>query len=114
MTRRSTLMSRVPPTRRNTRSCRTRRNFAWLLNDISLTSSRKSVPRSASSISPFLADFASVNAPFSWPNSSLSKSELFGHEKGAFTDAKSAKKGLMELADRRSEEQTYELQPHHQ
>jgi DNA-binding NtrC family response regulator len=45
-----------------------------------------------------------ANQPFMDINCSavpenLFESELFGHERGAFTDAKSAKKGLLELAD---------------
>jgi DNA-binding NtrC family response regulator len=49
--------------------------------------------QSARADKPFIAiNCAAVPA-------TLLESELFGHEKGAFTDAKNAKKGLFELAD---------------
>ena len=47
-------------------------SFACVATGISPTSSRNSVPPSASSNSPRFCALASVNAPRSWPNSSLS------------------------------------------
>ena len=51
--------------------------------------------------------FESPRAPFPFMNitctalsETLLESELFGHEKGAFTDARLAKKGLLEVADK--------------
>lgn len=43
-------------------------------------------------------DFVDVNCAL-LPDDTMLQSELFGHEKGAFTDAKMAKKGKLELAD---------------
>jgi DNA-binding NtrC family response regulator len=48
--------------------------------------------------SPF-ADRPFVNITCSAIAETLLESELFGHERGAFTDAKSQKKGLLEVAD---------------
>jgi len=56
-----------PPTRSNSRVSRTRRSFAWTPGASSPTSSRKSVPPSASSSFPGFETTAPVNAPRSWP-----------------------------------------------
>src|SRR5437667_2454189 len=74
MTRTSTLIGWVPPTRKKVRSSSTRSSFTCVAGVISPTSSRKIVPPSASSKRPSRRSAAPVNAPFSWPNSSLSSS----------------------------------------
>ena len=63
--RMSTVRLRVPPTRKNECVSSTRRSFTWLSGSISPISSRKSVPPSASSMSPSLEFTAPVNAPLS-------------------------------------------------
>src|ERR1700730_14710302 len=68
-------MARRPPSRQNSRSCSTRRNFAWATGVISLTSSRNSTPPAANSICPGFARCATVNAPRSNPNNSDSSSD---------------------------------------
>ena len=70
----SASISSVPPSRRNLRSCSTRSSFTWTTGLISPISSRKIVPFSATSISPFLFESAPVNAPRIWPKSSESSS----------------------------------------
>ena len=70
--RTSTSSSSFPPTRRNVRVSRTRRNFTCSSGGISVTSSRKSVPPWAISKVPARRRSAPVNEPFSCPKSSLS------------------------------------------
>ena len=60
------------PTRSNSPACSTRRSFACWVSERFAISSRKSVPWSASSKRPARSVFASVKAPFVWPNISLS------------------------------------------
>jgi hypothetical protein len=72
ITRTSTLRVSLPPTRSNVRSWRKRRSLTCVARGISLTSSRKMVPPFACSKRPSRREMAPVNAPFSWPKSSLS------------------------------------------
>ena len=74
MIRVSTVMSLTPPSLRNERSSSTCSSLAWSGSFSSPISSRYSVPPDASSNIPFLVARASVNAPFSCPNSSDSSS----------------------------------------
>ena len=74
MTRTSTLIGWVPPTRKKVRLSSTRSSFTWVESGISPISSRKMVPPSASSNRPSRRSAAPVKAPFSWPNSSDSSS----------------------------------------
>ncbi len=74
MTRTSTEISWRPPRRRKIRSCSTRSSLTCVAGIISAISSRKSVPRCASSNTPVRRSDAPVNAPFSWPKISLSSS----------------------------------------
>ena len=71
-TRTSTLIGASPPTRSNSCSWSARSSLTCIAGGTSPTSSRNSVPPSASSNRPSFCLIAPVNAPFSWPNSSLS------------------------------------------
>ena len=67
-------MARSPPTRITFRSSSTRSSLACAGSGSSPTSSRNSVPPPAFSNAPRRSRSAPVNAPRSWPNSSLSTS----------------------------------------
>ena len=71
-TRTSTEMSLSDPTREIFCSCRARRTLAWAPALMSPTSSKNKVPPWACSNFPRRCETALVNAPFSWPNNSLS------------------------------------------
>lgn len=70
----STRRGRTLPRRVTSRVSMTRSSLTCVDSGISPTSSRNSVPPSAASSSPSLLLVAPVNAPFSYPNSSLSSS----------------------------------------
>ena len=69
-----TLARRVlaSPTRSYSFSCSRRSSLGWISSGSSPISSRNSVPPFASATLPSLSPTAPVNAPLTWPNSSLS------------------------------------------
>ena len=82
-----TLTCRVrdEPTRSKSPVSSTRSSFGCRFSGTLAISSRNSVPPSASSKRPTRSVLASVNAPFTWPNSSLSKTP-FGQAAGVDRD----------------------------
>src|SRR6266542_2106139 len=78
-TRTSAINERDDPIARYSPFCKNRSNLTWPVWLKASISSRKSVPPSASPMSPFSADEASVNAPFACPKSSFSMKQR-GHE----------------------------------
>jgi hypothetical protein len=70
ITRTSTVIGSLPPTRCTVLLSSARRSFTCRSADISVISSRKSVPPSARSKQPKRRSVAPVKLPFSWPNSS--------------------------------------------
>ena len=72
MMRTLTGIVRVPPTRSTVRFCSARSSFTCIDSGTSSMSSRNSVPPCASSKRPGLSLIAPVNAPRSWPKSSVS------------------------------------------
>ena len=91
--RTSALSVCVPPSRSNSLSCKTRKSFTCTAGVMSPISSRNSVPPCASSTRPGLRDAAPVNAPFSYPNSSLSSSVSGSAAQWSFTSGP-ARRGL--------------------
>jgi len=82
----STWRVSFPPTLSKDFSCKTLRSFTCILNGISVISSRKRVPLSAISKRPNFLATAPVKAPFSCPNSSLSR--RFSGRAAQFTGTK--------------------------
>ena len=74
ITRMSVSIVALPPTRSNCFSCNNRSSLAWVPGAMSPTSSMNTVPPWACSNLPMRRRSAPVNAPRSWPNSSLSSS----------------------------------------
>jgi hypothetical protein len=96
--RTSTLCVRLLPSLSNSCSCRTRSSFAWSSRGISPTSSRNRVPLSASSNRPVFWAIAPVNAPFSWPKSSLSRRPRGIAAQFSFTNAFSLRRPSLWIA----------------